>query len=58
MNRDICLTNQENIVRWLDRYIDVLRKIRRLVSQDSEELGKMLEQAREVREKWLRGEKT
>jgi prephenate dehydrogenase len=56
MNRDICLTNQENIVRWLDRYIAVLKKYRRLVSQDGQELGNILEQAREEREKWLRGE--
>jgi prephenate dehydrogenase len=57
MNRDICFTNQEKIVSWLDRYIDVLRGYRHLVAEDSEELEKKLAQAREAREKWLRGRK-
>jgi prephenate dehydrogenase len=56
MNRDICLTNQEKIVDWLDRYIEVLKGYRHLVAEDSEELAEMLAQAREAREKWLRGE--
>ena len=56
MNRDICLTNQQKIVDWLDRYIEVLKGYRSLVAEDSEELAEMLAQAREEREKWLRGE--
>jgi len=56
MNRDICLTNREKIVDWLDRYIEVLKGYRDLVAEDSEELAEMLAQAREEREKWLRGE--
>ena len=55
MNRDICLTNQEKIVDWLDRYIEVLKGYRHLVAEDSEELAKMLAQAREARDRWLRG---
>ena len=55
MNRDICLTNQEKIVEWLDRYIEVLKGYRHLVAEDSEELAKMLAQAREARDRWLRG---
>jgi prephenate dehydrogenase len=57
MNCDICFTNQERIVSWLDRYIEVLRGYRHLVAEDSEELEKMLAQARESREKWLRRRK-
>jgi len=56
MNRDICLTNREKSVDWLDRYIEVLKGYRDLVAEDSEELAEMLAQAREEREKWLRGE--
>ena len=55
MNRDICLTNQEKIVEWLDRYIEVLKGYRHLVAEDSEELAKMLAQAREARDRWLQG---
>ena len=57
MNRDICLTNREQIVDWLDRYIEVLKGYRNLVAEDSEELAEMFAQAREAREKWLRGER-
>jgi prephenate dehydrogenase len=55
MNRDICLTNQEKIVDWLDRYIEVLKGYRHLVAEDSDELTEMLAQAREARDKWLQG---
>jgi len=55
MNRDICLTNQEKIVDWLDRYIEVLKGYRHLVAEDSEELAEMLAQAREARDRWLQG---
>jgi prephenate dehydrogenase len=57
MNRDICLTNREKIVDWLDRYIEVLKGYRNLVAEDSDELAEMLAQAREAREKWLREER-
>ena len=55
MNRDICLTNQEKIVDWLDRYIEVLKGYRHLVAEDGEELAEMLAQAREARDRWLQG---
>jgi prephenate dehydrogenase len=56
MNRDICITNREKIVDWLDRYIEVLKGYRDLVADESEELAEMLAQAREARENWLRGQ--
>jgi prephenate dehydrogenase len=55
MNRDICLTNQERIVDWLDRYIEVVKGYRHMVAEDSEELAEMLAQARQARERWLGG---
>ncbi len=55
MNRDICLTNQERIVEWLDRYIEALKSYRHMVTEDGEGLAEILAQAREAREKWLRG---
>jgi prephenate dehydrogenase len=57
MSRDICLTNREHIINWIDRYIKVLKKYRSLMEKDGEELHTMLTQAREAREKWLRGGK-
>jgi len=57
MNRDICFTNRKRIVSWLDRYIEVLKEYRHSVAEDSAELERMLAQAREAREKWLRGRK-
>lgn len=57
MNWDICLTNREQIVDWIDRYIEVLKKYRSVVAEDGEELHEMLTRAREAREKWLRGGK-
>lgn len=59
MNRDICLTNREHIVDWIDRYIEVLKKYRNLLAEDEDgnKLHHLLTQAREAREKWLRGRK-
>ena len=54
MNRDICLTNKEKIIYWLDCYIDELLRYRSLVAEDSRELLKALVQAHEARGKWLR----
>lgn len=53
VNRDICLTNQAAIVRWIDAYINQLQAYRRLIIDGSEELGKAFAQAREARQKWL-----
>jgi prephenate dehydrogenase len=62
MSRDICLTNREPILHWIDDYIEELRALRRLVSEggvkggggESEKLGEAFMQAREEREDWLR----
>ena len=53
MSRDICLTNKEPILRWLDEYIQELEGFRRLVSSD-EGLEEAFIRAREARQGWLR----
>ncbi len=56
MNRDICLTNREEIARWIDCYIEELKKYRCLVDEDGEGLRNMLARAQEARAEWLREE--
>ena len=53
MSRDICLTNREFILRWIDEYIEELEKFRHMISEGSEELDEAFLQARERREGWL-----
>ena len=55
MNRDICFTNREKIIYWIDCYIEELKKYRRLVAEGDGELSEVLDQAREARGKWLQG---
>ena len=60
MSRDICLTNREPILHWIDEYIEEMRALRRLVSEGGEmgergeKLGEAFMRAREIREGWLR----
>ena len=54
MNRDICLTNRDEIIRWMDRYIEELTQFRRLIAEDNSELVNALDHARQAREEWLR----
>lgn len=54
MGRDICLTNKEPILRWLDDYIAELKRLRSLVDGGGGGLEQALVAAREAREKWLR----
>ncbi len=53
MSRDICITNKEPILRWLDEYIQELERFRSLVSGDKG-LEEAFVRAREAREGWLR----
>ena len=55
MVKDMCCTNQDNIVRWIDEYIKELGEFRRLVSEGSEELQEQLGQAQQARDEWLVG---
>jgi len=54
MNRDICITNRDAIVHWIDRYIEELKKYRNLILGNDEGLGKAFASAREARGKWLK----
>ena len=56
MNRDICITNREEIINWIDCYLEELQKYRQLIRDNSEELRLTLARAQEAREKWLREE--
>lgn len=57
VNRDICITNRDEIIRWIGRYIEELERYRHLIAEDSEGLMDTLAQARKAREKWLREDK-
>jgi prephenate dehydrogenase len=53
--RDTCLTNGENIVRWIDACLARLKELREIIAaQEAEELEKTFEEAMSVRDKWLR----
>jgi len=54
MSRDICLTNKEPILRWIDEFITELREFRRRISEGDKELEQIFRGAREQRERWLR----
>lgn len=58
MTRDICLTNRDEILHWVDAYLTVLHQLRTLVAAAEEDDGVGVEayfrEAREAREEWLR----
>jgi prephenate dehydrogenase len=53
MSGDICLTNKEPILLWIDEFITELGEFRRLISEEDKELEQTFLGAREQREKWL-----
>lgn len=53
MNQDISLTNQANLLNWLDAYISELNQLRHFLAQDSQNLEKAFKEAEEARQKWL-----
>jgi prephenate dehydrogenase len=61
MHRDICATNRENVVRWVDSAIDELTVMRNLVAEGSEEsmqaLYESMEKARDARAQWITAER-
>ena len=54
MSRDICLTNRGPILEALDRYINSLNDLRRLISDGDAGIEESFIRAREARENWLR----
>ncbi|MCX5998685.1 MAG: prephenate dehydrogenase/arogenate dehydrogenase family protein [Chloroflexi bacterium] len=54
MERDICLTNRDNIVAWLDDFTKELTRFRQLVADGAGEgLEQAFDQARQARQRWL-----
>jgi prephenate dehydrogenase len=53
MNRDICLTNAENIVAWIDEFNRELQRLRSLVAEGDLGLEEAFERARQARNAWV-----
>jgi len=53
MNRDICLTNGENIVAWIDEFTRELQRLRSLVAEGDLGLEEAFERARQARNAWI-----
>ncbi len=52
--RDILLHNRDNVLRWLDSYVEELRSLRELVvGGDAEALFKAFDKAVDARVLWL-----
>lgn len=55
MHRDICLTNRESLVYWINDFIKTLIAYRKLIEEGSPELEKAFIKAWEGRQRWLKG---
>ncbi len=53
VNAQICLTNQQAILRWIDKFIDELQRYRHLVDSGSNQLEEALAEANKLRQEWL-----
>ncbi len=53
MNRDICLTNGENIVAWIDEFTKELQRFRSLIAEGDLSLEQAFERARQSRNAWI-----
>ncbi|MEM8534137.1 MAG: prephenate dehydrogenase/arogenate dehydrogenase family protein [Chloroflexota bacterium] len=55
MHRDICITNQEALTRWIDETIMFLQEMREHLSNaDHEQITDVFQRTQEAREEWLR----
>jgi len=54
VNSHICLSNQQAIVDWIDRFSRELERYRQLVTAGDKSLEKALAQANRARHKWLK----
>ncbi len=52
MYRDICLTNSEPLVRWLNDYITTLHQLRNQIAAHDPKLDETFAQAQQARLKW------
>ncbi len=53
MNRDICLTNGENIVSWIDDFTKELQRFRGLIAEGDLSLEQAFDKARQARNAWI-----
>jgi prephenate dehydrogenase len=53
MNRDICLTNGENIVSWIDDFAKELQRFRALIAEGDLGLEQAFDRARQARNAWI-----
>lgn len=53
MGRDICLTNREAILSWIECFSQELEELRQQVAVGAWGLGEALEQARQLRNSWV-----
>jgi prephenate dehydrogenase len=53
VNAHICLSNQEAIVSWIDRFSQELERYRQLVAKGDKRLERALTEANEARQEWL-----
>ena len=58
LNRDICTTNQESIIRWIDDFIKEMYAFRSLVEEGNDSLWKTFDAAWEARDRWLQSKVT
>lgn len=52
MYRDICLTNSDAIVHWLDAYIQSLQELRRMIALQEGDINEVFLQAQQARLHW------
>ena len=52
MTRDICLTNRDNLVSWIDDFTKELNRFRDLLIRDSDELEERLALVRRLHQEW------
>ena len=55
MSRDICETNREALLHWLDRYLNELDRYRQLIAQGSDDLLDVFMTAQMERDRFLSG---
>jgi prephenate dehydrogenase len=57
MSHDICATNAEGVVHWIDRYIEELRRYRELILTDRKALFKRFSEVQIQRDAFMLGER-
>ena len=53
VNSHICLSNQESIIRWIEKFGQELERYRQLVTTGDRNLEQALAEANKARQEWL-----